>query len=130
MSKLSTPQPEIEGTKPFTDTLRMLDGGAISEKLSDVLHDLNATLSDHATTNGKAKGKLVLTLEFTHEKGLVVVTTDIVTKKPKVKEAPTALFLTPGNNLARSDPRQMEMGPRKLQNADVDDDGQPARGVK
>ena len=112
---MSRPQdlpPAVEGITPFTDTLRMLDGGTISEKLSEKLRDLNADLSTHAASHSKAKGKLVLTLDFTHEKGLVMVVADITVKQPKEKEAPTALFLTPGNNLARTDPRQLEMGVR------------------
>ena len=105
---------EVEGTKPFADTLRMFEGGELSSDLAEKLRDLNANLSEHAATNSKATGRLTLTISLTHEKGLVTVITDITTKEPKTRRAPTALWLTPGNNLSRQDPRQMEMGPRAL----------------
>lgn len=99
----------VEPPKSFADTLRMIENGEFVEAAADALRDMNALLSEHAATNGKAKGKLTLTFEISHEKGLVVVIPEIVVKVPKIKRAPTALFLTPGNNLSRSDPRQMEI---------------------
>ena len=40
----------------------------------------------------------------------------MTTKAPKISREQTALWLTPGNNLAPSDPRQLELGkgPRSL----------------
>ena len=110
-----------ESTKPFSHTLEEIEGGALSADLQDTLIDLNARLSETAANRGKAKGKLTIVFEVMHEKGMVIVTPEITVKVPKAKRAPTALFLTEGNNLSRSDPRQLEIGdrPRVLQDADV-----------
>lgn len=137
MSRPEAKNPSPEGTKSFPDLLRMLEGGELVEDLADQMRDLQAKLSEHAATNGGAKGKLTLTLSFTHKnKGPVMVTAEITTKSPKVSRSETATWLTPGNNLAGSDPRQMElgMGPRALPAEAVRDavnpDEAPPRAVK
>ena len=121
MSKPTPPPAHKEPLKPFADTLRMIERGEFIEVAAEELREMNVKLSEHAASNGKAKGKLTITFEVTHEKGMVIVTPEITVKIPKAKRAPTALFLTEGNNLSRTDPQQMEIGdaPRILRDADV-----------
>ena len=118
MSRPEPKNPTPEGTKSFPDLLRMLEGGELIEDLADETRELQAKLSEHAATHGKAKGKLTITITFDHKgKGApVMVTADIATKAPKTSRSETATWLTSGNNLAGSDPRQLElgMGPRAL----------------
>ena len=135
MSKPEQQNPPPEGTKTFPDLLRMLEGGELIEDLADETRDLQAKLSEHAASHGAAKGKLTITLTFNHKgKGPVMVTAEIAVKSPKVNRSETATWLTPGNNLAGSDPRQMElgMGPRAIKGEvvrDVADDDAPVREV-
>ena len=74
----------IEGVKPFTDSLRMLEGGHLIEDCSDALRELNARLADHTATHGSAKGKLILTISLHHKGGIVIAEADVTTKAPKI----------------------------------------------
>jgi hypothetical protein len=105
---------KMEGPRPFADFLRAIEGGELIEDLADQLRELQAALSERSATHDKAKGKLVLTINFTHEKGLVMVSADVATKQPKVVRGSTAMWLSPGNNLVGSDPRQLELKPRAV----------------
>jgi hypothetical protein len=100
-----------EPKKQFADNLRVLEGGEFVERAADALRDLNAYLSEHARDNGKASGELTLKIKLTNEKGTVTVSSEVAVKKPKQKFAPTAVWLTPGNDFSRTAPTQMEIRP-------------------
>lgn len=93
--------------RPFTDFLRDQRGGETLEELSDKLNELVAAVQ----STGK-KGKLVLTVEVEPVKGTggqVVVSDDVVCKKPELTRGATIFFATPENNLSRRDPRQADL---------------------
>lgn len=93
--------------RPIADTLRDIRGGEALEDLSAKLQELV-----QAVQSTNAGGTLVLKISVKPMKGsteAVVVTDDIVLKKPAVKSSGTVMFPTVEGNLQRHHPKQDDL---------------------
>lgn len=93
--------------RPIADTLRDIRGGEALEDLSAKLQELV-----QAVQSTNASGTLVLKISVKPMKGsteAVVVTDDIVLKKPEVKSSGTVMFPTVEGNLQRHHPKQDDL---------------------
>lgn len=106
----------VEGVRPFSHFLEMLDDGQFHWDLSAELRDLCAELSQTAADTGKAKGRITLTIDLSMEGYNLVATPKLASKKPDKPQAKTYLWLTEGNNPTPNNPRQQrfQFGPREV----------------
>lgn len=101
----------------FAEFIRLLNNGGLHADLSAALPEIAAALENHGAENGgKAKGRLVLTVDFELKKGVYELYADFTTKLPKVARDRTIAWATPDNFFSPQDPRQVEMfnGPRAV----------------
>jgi hypothetical protein len=139
MSKEETQRAEEEALKrTFAGIVAKLDAGRLNAEATDDLRDLAGTLYQHAHDHAKAKGKLVLTLDFAAEdNGTVTITGAIKVTKPKTHHARTIMWVAPGNNLVDADPerddakqtRMFKGAPAEGKPRSVEDQPQAPRGV-
>ena len=91
--------------RTFTQTVESLRFGTLSDELTDSMRDLVAACA----TTGRA-GKLTLELTLKPGKGgQIEVFDDVKVKLPKSEKGSSLMWATLENNLARNDPRQMEI---------------------
>lgn len=84
----------------ISDIIGMLDEGQFNADASDDMRDLTAKLHEHAGRNkGKAKGRMVLTLDFMIGNNVLVITPGHKTTYPVEKRAATALFMGENGSL-------------------------------
>lgn len=91
----------------FAAFLALVEEGRLHGDLSDGLVELIAALQEAAREgNGKAGGKLVLSLSFKLEGAVIEVNGDCKFDLPKTPRARSIFWATPENNLTRQNPRQ------------------------
>jgi hypothetical protein len=93
--------------RPIADTLRDIRGGEVLDELEAKLQELVQAVQ---STNGS--GQIKLTIDVKPMKGsteAVVVTDNIVLKKPAVKSSGTVMFPTVEGNLQRHHPKQDDL---------------------
>lgn len=93
--------------KNFVQTLAELNGGKLSEELTEAL----AELCKHCEATGK-KGELKLTLKLRPAKGnhgAIHVEHEVAMKVPPFDRPVDYLFLTQSGELVREDPRQQQL---------------------
>lgn len=102
-----TSQPKIN---TFAEALGLLEDGQLAADLTEAHGDLLAALNN-AVLDGarKAKGKLVLTLDYALEGGTVEINAAIKASAPKAPRARTILWTDDHHNLSRTNPRQRDM---------------------
>lgn len=91
--------------RPFADWLRDQSRGQTHDELGEALHDLVARVRD----TGK-KGTLQLTIAIEPIKGdtdVLRVSDEIKLKLPEHDREGSIFYATDGNNLTRTDPRQL-----------------------
>lgn len=96
-------------TKPFTEFIKEINGGALVGDLSHAVQDLVGDIE-----NIGSGGEITVKLKFspkTYGEGQKVmeVTGDYSVKKPKRARRASPFFVTPENNLIKEDPRQANM---------------------
>ena len=92
-------------SRPITDTLRLLDGGAFLNRSSDEL----AALVRRVDETGKA-GKLTMTLEVKRVTGgAISIVPSVVARVPEPKPDATVLWATVEGNLTQDNPRQQRL---------------------
>lgn len=94
--------------RPFMDFLREQRRGLMHDELSDALNDLIAKISE----TGKG-GELVVTFTIkpinNETGGAVSVQDEIIVKPPKELPPASVFFVTPENNLSRTDANQRRL---------------------
>lgn len=98
-------------TRPITDTLRLLDGGAFLDRASQELADLVRSVDQ----TGKA-GKLTITLDVKQVSGgAISITPHATAKVPEPKPDSTLLWATTEGNLSLQNPNQRSLDLREVQ---------------
>lgn len=105
---------KIEAEEPargFAVALQQIDDGCFHAELSETLQETLGTLEQHADKfGGDAKGTITVTLALkVSSNGVVNVAGDVKTKLPKAPRAGSVFWLTKGNNLSPSNPRQQQL---------------------
>lgn len=98
----------------FGQFIANVEDGKVHDDLTKALSKIAKHLDHYTQTNGgKAKGKLVLTLDFTANEGIYEIKADISEKLPKEPRSRTILWSTPDHNFSPANPKQMTFfGPR------------------
>ena len=96
-------------SRSFGVFLAELEDGRLHGALTDALRDLIGDLEEARQRGGKPKGKLTLTLNFTHDDGIVECSADFATKAPKPPRGRSIFWVTPDNNLTRRNPAQADL---------------------
>jgi hypothetical protein len=95
--------------------LAHMEEGQFNQDASDALRDLVAKLNDAAVNRGgKPVGKLVITLDFKLDDGIIETRSDYKVTAPKTSRRKTIMWATPNNNLTPDNPRQISMNFRDV----------------
>lgn len=94
----------------FSSVLVSLERGQLHHDATLALRDLVATLSEAGATRGKAKGKLVITLDLDLKDDVISIVGKLEAKGPKLSRPQSVFWATPENNLTLRNPKQQEMG--------------------
>lgn len=96
--------------RTFADALSILEGGALSQDLTEQQREIIAAINNAVAEGAKrGKGSLTLKLDYTYDGDFIEIQADVKTTIPKEKRGRSVLWTTPDNNLCRNDPRQNEM---------------------
>jgi hypothetical protein len=108
---MSRDEEETEtGTRNFGVTLAQIEDGDLLRDLGVECRKLQEVLAEHAANHGKAKGELMLRIAFQHdERGTVEVAAEVKTKTPVSKRGKSIFWVTPGGQLASSNPKQSKL---------------------
>lgn len=97
--------------RPFIDTLRDLEAGALLDELTEAQHKL----VDAIRLAGKG-GELVIKLGYKPDgRGQMNIKSEIRVNEPKLSRGTSLFFLTPEGNLTRRDPRQQDLALRPVE---------------
>lgn len=97
-------------TRPITDTLRLLDGGAFLDRCSDELAKLVRAVDE----TGKG-GTLKLELAVKRgTKGAMLIQPNVTAKVPEPKPDATMLWATTEGNLVLDNPKQQKLDLRQV----------------
>lgn len=100
------------GTRPITDTLRLLQGGAFldvcSEKLAEAVRSVEET--------GKA-GKLTITLDLKKSAGAIAILAKVSNKVPEAKPDEDLMWATVEGNLTLQNPNQRTLDLKPVEDA-------------
>lgn len=97
-------------TRPFTDTLRMVDQGVFVDICGEKLNELIKRVEDT-----KKSGKLTITLELKPARaGAMNIVPNVTTKLPETKADPTLLWITPDFNFTVDNPNQQKLDLRQV----------------
>ncbi len=92
-------------SRPFIDTLRDIEAGALLDELSETQH----SLIDAIRLTGKG-GDLTIKLAYKPDgNGQMTIKADVKAKEPALSRGTSLFFLTPEGNLTRRDPRQQDL---------------------
>ncbi|MBB3937902.1 hypothetical protein [Aureimonas phyllosphaerae] len=94
--------------------LGMLEGGEFVGKLQHELSDTLRALAESAGPKGKASGHVTVKMALKVEAGMVTITPELTSKKPKEEFGPSTFWVTEDGELSTQHPRQTDMfsGPR------------------
>lgn len=99
-----------------------LEGGEVAASLSSAITDALMKLKEHTggRPKAKAKGRVVLTLDFEVEGSAAEITADIVTKLPKPVRGASFYWVMDDGSLSTEHPQQTDMfdGPRMTRAAE------------
>lgn len=96
--------------RAFNQFLGSLNYGSTHEELTKQMNELIAEMAQTRVDQGGGvvKGEITLKLAFKLDDHMEV-TPAIVVKNPKNIEGKAVFFVTPDNQLSRTDPRQMQL---------------------
>ncbi len=96
--------------RSFTQILANIAGGELHDRLTRDVNDLIAEIQQAQMDGRKARGKMVLTLDFAADGRMVRVepAVKIDTPKPAALES-SHFFVTAKNGLSLNDPKQLRM---------------------
>ncbi|MCP1200090.1 hypothetical protein [Notoacmeibacter sp. MSK16QG-6] len=99
----------------------MLEEGELAESMKRELAETLTALSDAAGPKGKATGHVSLKLNLKVEAGMVTISADLASKRPKEERRASIYWVTEDGALSTQHPRQTDMfdGPREVSTADA-----------
>lgn len=90
--------------------IRTLEDGQFDSDCFDAVKDLNAKLNEAAwAAGGKAKGKIVITLDIAQEGGITEIRSAYKVTEPAGKRAKSVLWQTEDNRPTRTRPGQAQL---------------------
>jgi len=96
--------------RSFSALVGVVEDGQLNNDLDQAVVDLVGTIQDAANSrNGKAKGRITVTIDMATDGGIITVSSDYAIKKPKVARANSVFWATPDNRLSRRNPKQSEL---------------------
>lgn len=107
----TTDTKEEEGARSFARFIESVGDGDLHHELSDDLHDLiQACEADAARRESSSEGTITIKLKLkVDHRGVAAIAHDVVTKMPKSKRTPAVMYVTPGGNLTRENPKQQSL---------------------
>ncbi|WP_380873628.1 hypothetical protein ACFB49_42790 [Sphingomonas sp. DBB INV C78] len=90
--------------------VRVLEDGQFDADCYEAIKDLNAKLNEAAWANGgKAKGKVVITLDISQEGGVTEIRSAFKVTDPAGKRAKSVLWQTEDHRVTRVRPGQLQL---------------------
>jgi len=90
--------------------VRTLEDGQFDADCYEAIKDLSAALNDAAYhSGGKAKGKVVITLDFSQEAQITEIRSSFKVTKPADKRAKSVLWTTEDHRFTRTRPGQQQL---------------------
>lgn len=90
--------------------MNALEDGQLSVDCYEAIKDLSAKLNEHAWNNGgKAKGKVVVTLDFIQEGGVTEIKTQFKVTEPEAKRQKSIMWTTEDHRFTRTRPGQQQL---------------------
>jgi hypothetical protein len=87
-----------------------LEDGQLSVDCYEAIKDLSARMNEHAWHNGgKAKGKVVITMDFTQEGGLAEIKSGFKVTVPEAKRPKSIMWTTEDHRFTRTRPGQQQL---------------------
>lgn len=103
-------RPLVPAASTFGEFMRFLEDGRLDSALVDQLREIVAAMRDHATsTNGKAKAKLTLVLEFSLESEAFFITAKYAAKLPDEQRPRSITWATADGRFTRTVPNQHQL---------------------
>ena len=110
MSDTTTQDPNPHALRNFSALLNVIQDGELQQDLSDAVRKLVADIQDSAReTGGKARGKIVLTVDLKYTDQMFDLNADFKITAPETPRRRTTMYCTPDNYLTRVNPRQMDL---------------------
>lgn len=104
------PGKQAEGVRDFGVILTQIEHGGLMVELSNAQHQLTTDLQEHAATNAKAKGSIVLTINYEHDSfGKVLIRSSVKTKAPQRTAEASVFWTDKDGHLVNQDPRQTRL---------------------
>ncbi len=93
-----------------------LEDGEFAESMKRELTETLVALNEAAGPKGKATGNVKVALNLKVEAGMVTISTELTSKRPKEERRSTVLWVTEDGVLSTQHPRQHDMfdGPRPV----------------
>ncbi len=94
-----------------TTVIGLIGDGELAAELDAELTGTLAALHEHCggRKKSKAKGRVTLTIELTVEDGMVTMTPDIITKKPKKPRADGVFWIDAEGSISTEHPAQTRL---------------------
>lgn len=109
-----------EGPRSFSVFATQICDGELEAEASLTQQQLLAALEEEATTRGKCKGRLTLTIEYeVDNKGNCTVGFDVAKKEPKKMRGAGRCWLTKGSNYSMEPPAKKK-SLREVERNDVE----------
>lgn len=90
--------------------IRSLEDGQFDADCYQDVKDLSAALAEHAWRNGgKAKGKVVITLDFNQDGGITEIKSSFKVTKPEDRRPKSVMWTTEDNRFTRTQPNQGQL---------------------
>lgn len=97
-------------SETFADFLKGVGRGEINEEATELLHQLIKEVERiAATSGGKPKGKIVITLQAQSDRGMIDISTDVKATMPSKVRAREVMYATRDGRLTKHDPRQTQL---------------------
>lgn len=90
--------------------VRSLEDGQFDADCYEAIKELSAAMQEHAWNNGgKAKGKMTLTLAFTHEGGVTEIKANFKVAQPEPRRPKSIMWATEDHRMTRTRPGQQQL---------------------
>lgn len=93
----------------FGQFIGLLEDGQFDADVATDLKDMAAELQDHAATQGSAKGKLTVEIDFKVEKGMFTIAAKYKVKMPEQSRGKSVAWTTEDNRFTPHKPNQGQL---------------------
>lgn len=106
----TNPPPHGDVIRTVSQLLPIIDDGDFNADLNRAQQDLIGDIANAAlNAGGKAKGKIVITLDYELDGAMLDIKPELKVTRPKTRRGRSAFWLTQDNHLSRTNPRQHDM---------------------